>query len=477
MNQGVNRRRFLAASLGAGAALAGSHCFSTPARARESVPPVPIPDEPVTKEDWQALRAMAKETFDANVVTVAGGTFHMPSRDLYISLFAWDSGWHAIGMSRLDPRLAASELELLLNQQCADGRVPHETLFKEIKIRPSFKRAITEAAVYRQYDAQGRSAFIDPPSFIPAAEKVFALTGDRAWLEKILPRLESAVRYLTRDRDLFGDGLCSIIHPWESGTDSSPAYDQALHINFNNSLGAIKRALLYPRLLDRCAALDWDVPRIAQENKFIFEDLTVNCITIRAVVSLGRLCQTLGDEFKAKAYLAQAKQMTAAIDRLNWDEAAGCYFSRWDLKAPKLARRTTCASLLPLYTGLISKDRADRLVKEHLLNPKQFWLPYVLCFNAKDELDQEKIAMENLMLWRGYCIWTNMNWMMTEGLLSYGYREEARELTRRSAKMIRNQGFREFYDCRTGQAGGATRFNWPAVVLDMIAAAWPEAVA
>jgi hypothetical protein len=228
---------------------------------------------------------------------------------------------------------------------------------------------------------------------------------------------------------------------------------------------------------DRCAALDWDVPRIAQENKFIFEDLTVNCITIRAVVSLSRLCQALGDEFKAKAYLAQAKQMTAAIDQLNWDEAAGCYWSRWDLKAPKLAKRTTCASLLPLYTGLISQERAERLVREHLLNPKQFWLPYVLCFNAKDELDQEKIAMENLMLWRGYCIWTNMNWMMTEGLLNYGYRDEARELTRRSAKMIRNQGFREFYDCRTGKAGGATRFNWPAVVLDMIAAAWPEAVA
>jgi len=40
--------------------------------------------------------------------------------------------------------------------------------------------------------------------------------------------------------------------------------------------------------------------------------------------------------------------------------------------------------------------------------------------------------------------------------------------------MIRHEGFRESYDCRTGQAVGATRFNWPAVVLDMIATTWPE---
>ena len=346
MKRGIERRDFLKSSAltGAGAILLGSQLKSGPARAKELAPPAPIPDEPVTKEDWQALRAMAKETFDANAVTVAGGTFHMPSRDLYISLFAWDSGWHAIGMSRLDPRLAASELEFLLNQQCADGHVPHETLLKEIKVKPSFARAIIVAEVHRQYDAQGRSAFIDPPSFIPAAEKVFAFTGDRAWLERLLPRMETCLRYLTHDRDLFGDGLCSIIHPWESGTDSSPAYDQALHLDYNNTLSALKSALLYPRLLNRCASLDWDLPKIAQENKFIFEDLTVNCITIRAKVSLSRLCHALGDETKAQAYLAQAKQMTAAIDRLNWDEAAGCYFSRWDLKAPKLARRTTCAS-------------------------------------------------------------------------------------------------------------------------------------
>jgi putative isomerase len=83
--------------------------------------------------------------------------------------------------------------------------------------------------------------------------------------------------------------------------------------------------------------------------------------------------------------------------------------------------------------------------------------------------------MEDLLLWRGHCIWTNMNWMMTEGLLAYGYRDVAREITRRTAKMIRHEGYREFYDFRTGQGKGATHFNWPGLVLDMIHTTWPEA--
>jgi glycogen debranching enzyme len=84
--------------------------------------------------------------------------------------------------------------------------------------------------------------------------------------------------------------------------------------------------------------------------------------------------------------------------------------------------------------------------------------------------------MEDLLLWRGHCIWTNMNWMMVEALLNYGYQEEARELTRRTARMILHEGLWEFYDFRNGQGKGQPNFNWPGLALDMINRTWPEAV-
>jgi glycogen debranching enzyme len=433
-------------------------------------------DEPLTHDDWLALRRMAEKVFAYNQVELPGGIFHMPSADLYVSMFAWDSGWHAIGMMHLDPALAASEIEVLLNQQCEDGHVPHEVLF-DIEKRRSLKRIITMAAVHREFDESNRSAFIDPPSFMVAAEKIYELTRDRGWLERIIPRLERCADYLSNDRDLFGDGLVSIIHPWESGTDTSPVFDEPLNISYQNIISSASRALIYPAMLNRCAKLDWDVKRIAQENRFVFEDLTVNSIFIRGLVSLGRLEGELGNEEKARNYMGQARDMMAALIRINWDEHEGCFFPRFDLDNPRLSRRTTCASLLPMFTGLLDKKRADRIVKEHIKNPEEFWIPYLFPFNAHDELEKDgKIYFENLMLWRGHCIWTNMNWMINEALLEYGYEEEARELTMRTARMILNQGFREFYDTRTGRGQGTTRFCWPAVVLDMIKRACPEAV-
>ncbi len=469
----IDRRRFFGASLSAGAVVLGS--ASSAARGKKQEELVPISDEPVTADDWHALRGMAEDVYAKNRVTLAGGTFHMPSRDLYISLFGWDSGWHAITMSRLDPQIAASEIEMLLNQQTENGRVPHETLFEEIEIRSSLKHFLAVHMGQRQYDEQNRSAFIDPPSYMVAAEKVFARTNDREWLGRILPRLERCAHYLTHDRDLFGDGLVSVVHPWETGTDSSPAYDEILKLKFKTPFDAARRGLMYPAMINRHADLGWDIKRIAEKNEFVLEDIAFNSITIRGLISIARLNQALGNRDKARAFREQAQGMIEAINRINWDEDDGCYFSRYDLKSPGLARRTTCSSMLPLFTGLISRDKADRIIREHLLNPEEFWLSYVVPFNAEDEMEK-KVYLEDLLLWRGHCIWTNMNWMMTEGLLAYGYQEEARELVRRTAKMIRHEGFREFYDSRTGRGKGATNFNWPGLILDMICTTWPEAL-
>ena len=46
----------------------------------------------------------------------------------------------------------------------------------------------------------------------------------------MVPKL---VRYFTwwkNNRDVDGNGLVTILHPWESGIDLSPAYDPALGV-------------------------------------------------------------------------------------------------------------------------------------------------------------------------------------------------------------------------------------------------------
>jgi len=440
---------------------------------------VPIPDEPVTREDFQALKKMADDVFNQDAVNMQGYTFHMPSFGSYPSLFAWDSGWIAMGMNQLDPQIAGSEIEFLLLQQMPDGRVPHEVAFKDIEVKENLKTRLGRVISRNQFESQDSkliSVQMDPPSFIVAAEKIFARTKDKAWLARCLPRMERCLEFLTVKRDLFKDGLVAIVHPWESGTDSSPAYDEIIPISYKTPFGAPYRVFLYPQMFDRFKQLRYDLGKIAEDNRFIVEDLTVISITIRAVLSVAELNESLGNTDKAKAYRSQAQKMMDAVDAEMWDEKAGCYLIRYDLKNPKLSKRVTCASLLPLWSGLVRKDRAERIIHDYVLNPQKFWLKYVFPFNPADDMEHDKIYGEDLMLWRGHCIWTNMNLMMTEALLACGYKNEARELTRRSAKMIRHEGFREFYDFRNGQGRRAYTFGWPGVVLDMVTQTWPEAI-
>jgi hypothetical protein len=477
MKKDFDRRGFMKGAAAAGAVAAGAQLAPRKVMAEKLAPAYPIPDGPVTKEEYAKLKEMTAKVYAGNRVQVADGVFHMPSQGKYSSLFGWDSGWHAISMSRIDPAIAASELTVLTDRQLDNGRISHDTHFKELTPKSTAWSRLGTNLGQSQFDAEGRSAMIDPPSYIIAAEKVYAQTKDRAWLDKVLPRLEKCVHYLTHDRDLYGDGLVSVIHPWETGTDSSPAYDKILGLDFRTPLGAPKRGLLYPKMLDYNAEFNWD-PRVAKErNRFVLEDVAFNSIAIRAIQSVANLNESIGEAPKAMAFRQQAADMVAALDRINWVEEKGCYYSRYDVKDPKLAMRTTCASLLPIISGLVPKDRAERVIREHALNPKQFWLTYLFTFNAADEMEHDKVYMEDLLLWRGHCIWTNMNWLMMEGFMNYGFTAEARELTRRTAKMVLHEGLWEFYDYRNGQGKGQPHFNWPGLVLDMIAVTWPEAVA
>ncbi|MFO8056341.1 MAG: trehalase family glycosidase [bacterium] len=468
----LDRRGFMAGS----AALAGATALPKKGNAKKLEPAYPIPDEPVTKDDWKTLKRMTAKVMAGNRRERDGYVFHIPSEGKYNSLFGWDSGWHAIAMSRLKPEIAASEIEYLFSFQIEEtGRVPHDTVFEDFNKERNWYSRIGLSMGKSQYDEQGRTAMIDPPSYIIAIEKIFEKTGDRKWLDKLLPKAERCVHYMTHDRDLFGDGLVAVIHPWETGTDSSPAYDKLLNLDFSTPLGAPARGLLYHYLLDYNAKFDWDLETAKQKNRFILEDACFNSITMRAILSVAELCEKTGRAEDAAKYRQRAQDMMDAMDRINWAESEGCYFSRYDYEDPKLAMRTTCASLLPVFTGIADRDKALRIIEEHALNENEFWLDYLFPFSAADEM-MDKIYLEDLVLWRGHCIWINMNWMMMHGLLNYGYKDEARELTRRTAKMIRHEGLWEFYDFRNGQGKGQPHFNWPGLVLDMIAVTWPEAI-
>jgi glycogen debranching enzyme len=203
--------------------------------------------EPLTRDDWRRLREESRRVFELNEVDEGGIYYHMPSFHHYSSLFAWDSGFHAVAMSHLDVRKAARELETLFRQVREDGHLPHEVLLPHRASHPRLRHLQTWLVRW-EFDRRGASYMIDPPSYHYAAELVFRRSADREWLRRLWPGMCRCLDFLLEERDVLGNGLVTIFHPWESGTDMSPQFFSALKLDGPRWANLVKSDV-YPTLL------------------------------------------------------------------------------------------------------------------------------------------------------------------------------------------------------------------------------------
>lgn len=433
-----------------------------------------IHEGPLTPDEWRDLHRESRRVLELNEVDEGEIYYHMPSLHHYPSLFGWDSGFHAVAMLHIDPGKAARELETLFRQVRDDGHLPHEVLLPHRTEHP-WLRNIQTWLVRWEFDRRGASYMIDPPSYHYAAQLVYERTGDGEWLRRIWPNMCRSLDYLLERRNVFGDGLVTIFHPWESGTDMSPQFFSALRLE-HGKRGSMLRSNLYPTMLFAFnRALGWDPERLARADRFVCQELTVNCLTIRACRSMAFLARRMGDEYGERRYERRARALMEALDSNCWDEEAGCYFPRFGYRKPRLARKKTADSLMPLFGGLCAPERVVRLVEDHLLNPREFFTPYPIPFNPMDEVEKDGKWVEK-RLWAGHCVWINFCWMLCIALDENGYRDVAREITRRVVRMILREGFYEFYDSRDGKGRRISDFCWPALAMDMTARFWPEIV-
>lgn len=326
----ISRRRFLHLGLAAcaGGLLPGCSGWQDEGR--------PLGATPISEVESR-LRAAAREVFATNRVEASIGLFHLPSAETYRSLFAWDSGWNVIAQAILDPESAYQELRTLFNVQCEDGHVPHEVRIPGLPETDPL-RILTVFVVRRQYDTDGRSRFVDPPSFLIAAELLYQRTQDARILE-LLPAMERCVDYLLGPRDLFGDGLVSIIHPWESGTDSAPVFDAPMGIDITNPLVLLEYLLKYPELLNFAADRGWDPAALGRANRFVFEDVGMNAITAAGLQSMAALYDAASEPDHAERCRRRAAGMVRAMEELMWDDSEGFFYPRYDLLSPRSTLR------------------------------------------------------------------------------------------------------------------------------------------
>jgi neutral trehalase len=144
-----------------------------------------------------------------------------------------------------------------------------------------------------------------------------------------------------------------------------------------------------------------------------------------------------------------------ALEEL-WDQYTEAYYSR-DFVTHRLLQEPSIATLLPLYAGTISKERAAILVKqlesEHIFGP-----PYPV-----PSVPLNSPWFDPNRYWQGPT-WFNTNWLVAEGLKRYGYKEHAAALIECGLELVSQHGFHEYYNPLSGAPLGAANFSWTAAI-------------
>jgi len=217
-------------------------------------------------------------------------------------------------------------------------------------------------------------------------------------------------------------------------------------------------------LIDCGRRLRWESRALLAQMPFLVQDVLFCSILHRADEDLRALAIELGEDAREiDAWLARTRDV---FNARFWDDARGLYLD-YDVRAKIPIPVNANATFAPLFAGLASPDQAARLVAEHFENPSEyapsvdskFYLPSV----AKNER-----GYAPRRYWCGL-LWIQMNWLIAQGLLRYGFDAQADAIVRDSLALVEQADFREYYDPRDGSGCGATDFSWTAALtLDML---------
>ncbi|UOX85784.1 hypothetical protein MUY14_28890 [Amycolatopsis sp. FBCC-B4732] len=387
------------------------------------------------------------------------GSSTVPSRSLYPHQWSWDSAFIAIGLRHQAPERARRELRTLFAAQWPDGRVPHivfdpgtppEAYFPG----PAFWRA-------------GRtSGIVQPPVHARAVLAVHEAAPDRGFLATLYPKLRAWHEYLRGSRDAGGHGLAAIVHPWESGMDNSPAWDEPL-ARVTPSSGFVRRDLAHGTEADRPSDADYGrYVRLAADYRdsdyrdfgdFVVEDPGFNALLADGELALAEIAEELG--LPSEEHRESAARIAKALQDTLWDN--GFFFAR-DVRTGALTRQHTCAGLLPLLLP-------DLAVAPALLataTGPRFGLGRV---HGIPSYDLTAPDFDPARYWRGPS-WSNVGWLLHRALHHHGEHALATRLRTDLLTTAVATDFAEYCDPLTGAGHGTRSFSWTAALaVDLLA--------
>ena len=293
---------------------------------------------------------------------------------------------------------------LFMEHQRADGRLPGSIRLAEGKTVPE----------YNKY--QG---FCFP---WPALNLYYLSGEDPAYLDALRDTLIRFDACLWRTRALRPDGLLRSFCVYDTGEDNALRYGDA-----------------------PCWWTEDDPPEGFSVVPMASMDVTSWSYASRDTLRKISLIQ--GREGEARFWARLADQAAEALRRELWDEKAGTLFDR-DRQGHQV-RVLGHSPLRCMYWGSLSQKMADRFVREHLLNPAEFWTPFPLPSTAVSDPAFRNAPENN---WSGQP--EGLTWQRAiQALENYGFDSLVTRLGEKLIHNIADHGYRftQQYDPFTGE--------------------------
>src|SRR4051812_2411320 len=301
----------------------------------------------------------------------------LPAPGRYPFQWFWDTCFHIVMLVRLgDHDIAKRALRSLFAMQRADGFVGHMIFWNQVL--PTRPTDVVQARPSWADLRPHMSELIQPPFVAQALERIYAATHDRVFLGEMYARLRRYFDWLAAARDFDGDGLVTLISPFESGMDWKASYDPVV----GNAARRTPRRLYTNRYFWSVVSVDWhnfihryDLERIRQSARFLVKDVGYNTAYALDLAAMERLAPIAGDH--SAPYRERRLRVTRAIVEQMYDEETAAFYDLWQPGARQL-KILTPTIFFPLALAEVDDAIAKRVLRAHITDERQFATPIAL---------------------------------------------------------------------------------------------------
>lgn len=350
------------------------------------------------------------------------GGFCVPNAATYPWQWLWDSCFHAVVWAHLGDERATVELRSALSSQDADGFVPHVRY--GAGPRP-------HADLWGRADA---STITQPPMYGHAVAELARQGMDVD--EPTIDRATRGLRFLLEQRRRTSGGLVELCHPWESGCDDSPRWDDVVP-------GGRTPGAWYALKGDLVGSVERSAGGAPLHNPAF----PIGSAGFSALVAWNsrELVAVTGDD----ALLRLADGLAEAVDA-RWEPSLATWVDDGPTSMGS-GRIRTIDALLPLLVC----QRAEAVAA--LTDTAAFGAAF-----GPRGVHRAEATYEPTTYWRGPA-WPQVTYLLWLALTRSGDRSTSRSLSRSMVAGASASGFAEYWEPDSGRALGAVPQTWTAL--------------